>query len=43
MHRVRILLPFALFSTLLLAWLSFRFYESLFLNLKERWTIRDAA
>ena len=30
----------ALFGTLLLAWLSFRFYESLFLNLKERWTIR---
>ena len=31
----------ALPSTLLLAWLSFRFYESPFLNLKERWTRRD--
>src|SRR5579875_150007 len=30
----------ALPSTLLLAWLSFRLYESPFLNLKERWTIR---
>ncbi|MEO6923633.1 MAG: acyltransferase [Bryocella sp.] len=27
-------------STILLAWLSFRFYESRFLNLKERWTVR---
>ena len=31
---------FALISTYALAWLSFRFYESPFLNLKERWTIR---
>jgi peptidoglycan/LPS O-acetylase OafA/YrhL len=28
-------------STLVLAWLSFRFFESPFLNLKERWTIRS--
>ncbi len=28
----------ALPATLLLAWLSFRFYESPFLNLKDRWT-----
>jgi peptidoglycan/LPS O-acetylase OafA/YrhL len=28
--------------TILLAWLSFRFYETPFLNLKERWTIRRA-
>jgi peptidoglycan/LPS O-acetylase OafA/YrhL len=31
---------FALLVTLLLAWLSFRFFESRFLNLKERWTVR---
>jgi peptidoglycan/LPS O-acetylase OafA/YrhL len=30
----------ALGSTLLLAWLSYRFFESPFLNLKERWTVR---
>jgi peptidoglycan/LPS O-acetylase OafA/YrhL len=30
----------ALVSTMVLAWLSFRFFESPFLNLKERWTIR---
>jgi peptidoglycan/LPS O-acetylase OafA/YrhL len=29
--------------TLALAWLSFRFYESRFLNLKERWTLRGGA
>ena len=32
---------FALLVTVLLAWLSFRFYETPFLNLKERWTIRS--
>ncbi len=32
---------FALASTIGLAWLSFHFFESPFLNLKERWTIRD--
>ena len=31
----------ALISTCLLAWLSYRFFESPFLNLKERWTIRN--
>jgi len=31
---------FAFVSTMLLAWLSFRFFESPFLNLKERWTVR---
>lgn len=30
-----------LMVTLLLAWLSFRFFESSFLNLKERWTLHD--
>jgi peptidoglycan/LPS O-acetylase OafA/YrhL len=30
----------ALVSTLLLSWLSFRWFESAFLNLKERWTAR---
>jgi peptidoglycan/LPS O-acetylase OafA/YrhL len=27
--------------TLLIAWLSFRFFESPFLDLKERWTVRQ--
>jgi peptidoglycan/LPS O-acetylase OafA/YrhL len=31
---------FGLAVTMLLAWPSFRFYESRFLELKERWTIR---
>lgn len=34
--------PFVLFSfsaTLLIAWLSFRFFEVPFLKLKERWTV----
>ena len=48
-HGARFLLPghvqtmaaiLALPSTVLLAWLSFRFVESPFLDLKERWTIR---
>ena len=30
-------------STMALAWFSFRFFESPFLNLKERWTIRGKA
>jgi peptidoglycan/LPS O-acetylase OafA/YrhL len=30
-------------STIGLAWLSFRFFESPFLELKERWTIRGTA
>lgn len=33
----------ALAATFLMAWLSFRFFESPFLNLKERWTVRDYA
>jgi len=48
-HAANILLPqhvelatttFGLIFTVLLAWLSYRFYESPFLNLKERWTRR---
>jgi peptidoglycan/LPS O-acetylase OafA/YrhL len=31
---------FALAFTILVAWLSFHFFESPFLNLKERWTVR---
>lgn len=27
-------------TTFLLAWFSFRFFESFFLDLKERWTVR---
>lgn len=42
-HRDRVVAVVALAATFLLAWLSFRFYESLFLNLKERWTIREGA
>lgn len=30
---------FGLVGTLLMAWLSFEYYESKFINLKERWTI----
>jgi len=40
-HRHSATVLFALTSTIALAWLSFRFYESPFLNLKERWTLRD--
>ena len=38
---VRLVAAIALISTCLLAWLSYRFFESPFLNLKERWTIRN--
>ena len=31
----------ALFCTCILAWLSFHFFETPFLNLKERWTVRS--
>jgi peptidoglycan/LPS O-acetylase OafA/YrhL len=31
----------ALISTCILAWLSYRFFESPFLNLKERWAVRE--
>jgi peptidoglycan/LPS O-acetylase OafA/YrhL len=39
--RASLIAAIALISTCLLAWLSYRFFESPFLNLKERWTIRD--
>jgi peptidoglycan/LPS O-acetylase OafA/YrhL len=39
-HVNELVLPFALGGTLLISWLSFRFFETPFLNLKERWTIR---
>jgi peptidoglycan/LPS O-acetylase OafA/YrhL len=29
-----------LIMTVLLSWLSFRYFESFFLNFKERWTVR---
>jgi peptidoglycan/LPS O-acetylase OafA/YrhL len=38
-HPTRAAALVALPTTILLAWLSFRFLESPFLNLKERWTI----
>jgi peptidoglycan/LPS O-acetylase OafA/YrhL len=39
-HVYRTGIVIALISTCILAWLSFRFFESRFLDLKERWTIR---
>ena len=39
-HRDGVTAVIALLSTYLLAFLSFRFLESPFLNLKERWTLR---
>jgi peptidoglycan/LPS O-acetylase OafA/YrhL len=39
-HPILAMQTIALVSTMLLAWLSFRFFESPFLDLKERWTIR---
>lgn len=39
-HRSLIVAPIGLVVTFGLAWLSFRYFESPFLNLKERWTIR---
>jgi peptidoglycan/LPS O-acetylase OafA/YrhL len=36
-------LSLALTSTLLISWLSFHFYESRFINLKERWSIPEAS
>lgn len=39
-HVAPVAAVIALLSTYLLAWLSFRFFESRFLDLKERWTIR---
>jgi peptidoglycan/LPS O-acetylase OafA/YrhL len=40
-HVVPVATAIAFFSTCLLAWLSYRFFESPFLNLKERWTVRE--
>jgi peptidoglycan/LPS O-acetylase OafA/YrhL len=42
-HPLRAMYLYALVSfviTLVISWLSFRFFETPFLNLKERWTIR---
>jgi len=40
-HQTTTAAAIALISTIFLAWLSFRFFESPFLNLKNRWTIRE--
>jgi peptidoglycan/LPS O-acetylase OafA/YrhL len=42
MYQRKLTIGLALASTLLIAWLSFRFFESPFLDLKERWTIRPS-
>jgi peptidoglycan/LPS O-acetylase OafA/YrhL len=42
-HQPPALMGVALVCTILISWLSFRFFESPFLNLKERWTSRPAA
>jgi len=39
-HAEAAVLLLGLSCTVLISWLSFRYYESRFLNLKERWTIR---
>jgi peptidoglycan/LPS O-acetylase OafA/YrhL len=41
-HKDLVTIVLALTSTFLVAWLSFRYFESPFLNLKERWTLRTA-
>jgi peptidoglycan/LPS O-acetylase OafA/YrhL len=38
-HTEEFVLVLGLACTLLISWLSFRFFESAFINLKERWTI----
>jgi peptidoglycan/LPS O-acetylase OafA/YrhL len=38
-HTEEFVLVLGLICTLLISWLSFRFFESAFINLKERWTI----
>jgi peptidoglycan/LPS O-acetylase OafA/YrhL len=40
-HVYAAVVGIALISTCILSWLSYRFFESPFLNLKERWTIRS--
>ena len=42
LHVTLLTAGIALACTLFLSWISFRFFESFFLNLKERWTIRSA-
>ena len=42
-HMYGVSATIALISTCLLAWLSYRFFERPFLNLKERWTIRTVS
>jgi peptidoglycan/LPS O-acetylase OafA/YrhL len=39
-HLQRASVGLAFISTCILAWLSYRFFEGPFLNLKERWTVR---
>jgi peptidoglycan/LPS O-acetylase OafA/YrhL len=39
LHAEECVLVLGLACTLLISWLSFRFFESAFINLKERWTI----
>jgi peptidoglycan/LPS O-acetylase OafA/YrhL len=42
-YYVVVVAALALFFTILASWLSFRFFESPFLELKERWTVRETA
>jgi peptidoglycan/LPS O-acetylase OafA/YrhL len=42
-HDIFFTTLFALVCTILLSWLSFEYFESVFLNLKERWTIRQVS
>jgi peptidoglycan/LPS O-acetylase OafA/YrhL len=42
-HKSEVAVVLGLTSTCLVAWLSFRLFESPFLNLKERWTVRSPA
>jgi peptidoglycan/LPS O-acetylase OafA/YrhL len=39
-HVNALTIPLALVCTVLISWISFRWFESPFLELKERWTIR---
>jgi hypothetical protein len=39
-HIISFQAVFGLVGTLLMAWLSFEYFESKFINLKERWTIQ---